>query len=200
MRLFGFLLRAVLLAILVAFVVAVLHGPLQLAWLLHQGAYFEARKEYTRALVAYEQALELRPQVVSHLRMGEIYLTQGRHELAEGEFQEALRLGSEEEALLGLCSVAAARGDEEEAMEWWRKVLTLDETNAEAHYRLGRAYIDRSQWGAAREALEKATRYGEGEALFYLGLLEAREDCELSSLHLEEVIERARVLMYGIRG
>ncbi|MFQ5886765.1 MAG: tetratricopeptide repeat protein, partial [Anaerolineae bacterium] len=186
---FRFLLRAVLLAGFVAFVVAALQGPLRLAWLLHQGAYFEAHKEYTRAIAAYERALELRPQVTSHLRIGEIYLIQGRYEVAEEEFQEAYRLDpKEEEALLGLGSVAAARGNEEEAMERWMEVLTLDETNAEAHYRLGRAYIDRSQWSSAQEELEKAAGYGEGEARFYLGLLLAREDQGTAVSYLEEVV------------
>jgi len=186
------------LAVSVAFVVAALQGPVRLAWLLHQGAYFEANKEYTRAIAAYEQALELRPQITSHLRLGEIYLAQGRYELAEEEFQEAYRLDPrEEEALLGLGSVAAARGDEEEAIERWMEVLALDETNAEAHYRLGRAHIGRSQWSSAQEELEKAARCGEGEARFYLGLLLAREDRELATLHLEEVVERESALAEG---
>jgi len=177
------------LAILVAFLVAALQGPLRLAWLLHQGAYFEAHKEYTRAIAVYEQALELRPQITSHLRMGEIYLAQGRYELAKEEFQEAYRLDlKEEEALLGLGSVAVATGDEEEAIERWMEVLTLDETNAEAHYRLGRAYLGRSQWSSAQEELEKAARYGEGEARFYLGLLLAREDQGSAASYLEEVV------------
>lgn len=185
-------------AVFVAFVVAALQGPLQLAWLLHQGAYFQAHKEYTRAIATYEQALELHPQITSHLRIGEIYLAQGRYELAEEEFQEAYRLDpQEEEALLGLGSVAAATGDEEEALERWREVLALDETNREAHYRLGRAYIGRSQWSAAQEELEKAARYGEGEAHFYLGLLLAREDRELATLQLEEVVESESALAEG---
>jgi tetratricopeptide (TPR) repeat protein len=184
-----FLLRAVLLAGFVAFVVAALQGPLRLAWLLHQGAYFEAHKEYTRAIAAYEQALELRSQITSHLRIGGIYLAQGRYELAEEEFQEAYWLDpKEEEALLGLGCVAAATGDEGEAMERWMEVLTLDETNREAHYRLGRAYIGRSQWSSAQEELEKAARHGEGEARFWLGLLLAREDQGLAVSYLEEVV------------
>jgi len=198
MRVFGFPWRAVLLAVFVALVVAALQAPLRLAWLLHQGAYFETHKEYTRAIAAYEQALELRSQVTSHLRIGEIYLAQGRYELAKEAFQEAYRLDPKEEAaLLGLGSVAAAMGDEEEAMERWMEVLTLDETNAEAHYRLGRAYICRSQWSSAQEELEKAARYGEGEARFYLGLLLAREDRELATLHLQEVVERESALAEG---
>ncbi len=185
-------------AAFVAFLVAALQGPLRLAWLLHQGAYFEAHKEYTRAIAAYEQALELRPQVTSYLRIGEIYLIQGRYEWAEEEFQEAYRLDpKEEEALLGLGSVAAATGDEEKAIERWMEVLTLDETNAEAHYRLGRAYLGRSQWSSAQEELEKAAWHGEGEARFYLGLLLAREDRELATLHLEEVVERESALAEG---
>jgi len=197
-RVFGFPLRAVLLAGFVAFLVAALQGPLRLAWLLHQGAYFEAHKEYARAIAAYEQALELRSQVTSHLRMGEIYLAQRRYELAEEEFQEAYRLDpKEEEALLGLGSVAAATGDDDEAIERWMEVLTLDETNAEAHYRLGRAYIGRSQWSSAQEELEKAAWYGEEEARSYLGLLLAREDRELAILHLEEVVERESALAEG---
>lgn len=188
MRLLGFPWRTVLLAVFVAFVVATLQGPLRLAWLLHQGAYFEAHKEYAKAIVAYEQALELRSQVTSHLRIGEIYLAQGRYELAEEEFQEAYRLDPREEALLGLGSVAAATGDEEEAIERWMEVLTLDETNVEAHYRLGRAYLGRSQWSSSQEELEKAARYGEGEARFYLGLLLAREDQGSAVAYFEEVV------------
>jgi len=188
-KVFGFPLRAVLLAAFVAFLVAALQVPLRLAWLLHQGAYFEARKEYTRAIDAYEQALEARPQTISHLRIGEIYLAQGRYELAEEEFQEAYRLDpQEEEALLGLGSLAAAMGDEEEAMEWWMEALILDETNAEAHYRLGRAYIARSQWSSAHGELEKAARYKEGEARFYLALLLAREDEGSALSYLEEIV------------
>lgn len=186
-----FILQAFLLALFVAFVVAALQGPLRLAWLLHQGAYFEAHKEYSRAIAAYEQALEIRPQVTSHLRMGEIYLAQGRYELAAQEFEEVHRLEpASEEALLGLGSVAAARGDEEEAMERWKEVLTLDETNAGAHFHLGKAYLDRSQWRAAQEHLEEATRYGEEGAPFYLGLLLAGEDPESATIYLGEVVEK----------
>lgn len=193
-----FLLRAVLLALFVAFVVAALQGPVRLAWLLHRGAYFEAHKEYARAIAVYEQALELRSQVTSHLRIGEIYLTQGRYELAAQEFEEAHRLDpSSDEALLGIGSAAFALGEEGKAMRCWSEALAVNLTNAEAHYRLGRAYLGRSQWSLAQEELEKATRYGEGEARFYLGLLLAREDRELAILHLEEVVEKESALAEG---
>jgi len=182
----------------VAFVVAGLQGPLRLALLLHKGAYFEAHKEYTRAIAAYEQALELRSQVTPHLRIGEIYLAQGRYELVAQEFEEAHWLDpSSDEALLGMGSAALALGEEGKAIRYWNRALAVNPTNAEAHYRLGRAYLGRSQWSAAQEELEKATRYGEGEARFYLGLLLAREDRELAILHLEEVVEKESALAEG---
>ena len=207
---FRFLLRAVLLAFFVAFVVAALQGPVRLAWLLHRGAYFEAHKEYARAIAVYEQALELRSQVTSHLRIGEIYLTQGRYELAAQEFEEAHRLDpSSDEALLGIGSAAFALGEEGKAIRCWSEALAVNPTNAEAHYRLGMAYLALHLSSAAERQLEEAAEYAPGEERFHfhLGLLLAREDLEEAIAHLEVaegspdplLAQRAKEALSGLR-
>lgn len=184
----GALARAVLSSLVIALLVGLARGHVESTLLMRQGDQYRSAKEYTRAISIYKQLVVLRPQwVLPHLRLGQVYLLQGRWDEAEEEFLRAWELDErEEEALLGLGLVAYQAGDIEGAIDHWRAAAALDPRNVEAHYRLGRAYLDRSQFGLAERELESALIHDRNhqEAHYYLGLLLAAEDASLASEHL----------------
>jgi tetratricopeptide (TPR) repeat protein len=187
----GILARAFLLGLALALLVGLVRGDVESRLLIREADRYRAIKEYGRAINIYQQLVILHPQwALPHLRLGQMYLVQGRLNEAEGEFIRAWELdGEEEEALLGLGLVDHHRGDIEEALVCWHEAAALNPRNVEVHYRLGTTYLDRSQFELAEQELERVVLQdgGHQEAHYYLGLLLAAKDTTLASEHLSLV-------------
>ncbi|HDN80380.1 MAG TPA: tetratricopeptide repeat protein [Chloroflexi bacterium] len=111
------------------------------AW-LRLSALHEGSNEYSLAVKACENALALAPYASPlYMRLGEIYLKQGRYDLAEGAFALAFRYNSGLTAVTKWGDVLFARGEVEEALEKWRKALRLNPADAGLHYRVGLALM-----------------------------------------------------------
>jgi tetratricopeptide (TPR) repeat protein len=155
--------------------------------LIHQGDAYQSRKEYSAAIEVYQQAALLRPHsAVPFLRIGQVYLTQRRYELAGEALGHAYELGAKEEALPGLGSVYAGLGHEERAIQSWHRALTLNPDDAEVRYRLGRLYLEQGNFETAQQEFEALLAQDEHSpaAHYQMGLLLAGHDPQQAAEHL----------------
>ncbi len=184
----GTLARAVLLCIVLAVGAAVPRQHVRSRTLLRQADLSRTAKEYSQAIDLYQQLAVYHPRwSVPHLRLGQIYLAQGRLDEAREEFALAQELDEgESEALTGLGEIAYRRGDTTGAIELWRTAASLDHEGSDLAYRLGKAYFELSQFDLARQELNRVLRHAQGHqgANYYLGLLAAGDDKSASAEHL----------------
>jgi len=156
--------------------------------LLAKADQLRVETQHSQAIQLYEQLAELRPRLaVPHIRLGQIYLAQGRWQEAEREFYLAITLDtSDARALDGLASVLNYRGMTLKAVELWKQALTLDPSDAEARYGLGQAYSGLSMQGAAEEQLQHLLLHETDHqgAHYLLGLLQAPDDATSAVEHL----------------
>ena len=155
--------------------------------LVRQGDAHQSRKEYSAAIEVYQQAAVLSPcRALPFLRIGQVYLAQRRYELAGEALGQAYELGAKEKALTGLGAVYAGLEDEERAIRCWRQVLSLDPSNTEVRYRLGRVYLEQGDFQAAQGEFEAllAQDARNPAAHCQMGLLLAGQDPQQATEHL----------------
>ncbi len=183
--------RICVLCVVIGLLVGLARGHVESNLLIREADWYRSRKEFSRAISVYEQLAVLRPEsALPRLRLGQVFLFQGRLDEAEREFSDALRLsGAQDEVLLGLGQIAYQQGDVGDALNYWRGAAALNLRNADAHYWLGRAYLARSLFELAKGELERAVQrdHDHQRAHYYLGLLYAAENVALSSQHLRLV-------------
>src|SRR5262245_24741827 len=98
----------------------------------------EQQKQYADAIKWYETAVRHDPEYVgTHIGLGDTYWAWGRHEADNGAHERATE-------------------HFDRAIASYKDAIRLDESNAEAWYRLGNASRDRGQIRAAITAFEKA--------------------------------------------
>lgn len=156
--------------------------------LLLQGDHHRAQKEYSLALEQYDELAALRPRSsVPHVRMGEIYVAQGRWDEAEQQFTQARELDEwDAPALAGLAQVAHHQGDNWRAVELWRAAIAVNPRDVETRYGLAQTYLGLSEFAAAEEELLRVIiREGDHQgARYLLGLVSAAEERALAVEHL----------------
>lgn len=181
--------RGLLAAVALALVVALVREDIQSRVLIRRADAYTAAKEYGHAIESYGEVAVLRPRsALPHLRLGQVYLAQGRWDEAEAELTKTWELDtSEDEALVGLGVVAYQRHEVEGAVRRWREALVLNPRNVEAHYRLALSYLAASQFRLAEQELEYLVLHDRDhqEGHYYLGLLLAAEDAASASEHLD---------------
>ena len=178
--------KVALLAILVL-LLGLKSEPQPVVDLMRQGDAHQSRKEYSAAIEAYRQAVALMPRsALPLLRLGQVYLAQGRYELAGEAFGQAHERGAKEEALAGLGSAYAGLGDEERAINCWRQALALNPGDAAVRYRLGRIYLERGDFQPAQHEFEALLAQDEHNpaAHYLMGLLLAGRDLQQATEHL----------------
>jgi tetratricopeptide (TPR) repeat protein len=155
-----FLLAPLSLALLVLALLLLLRPPDQAyRAYLRQGDADVAVGERTAAVVAYEQAAQLRPQASEpHLRLAELYLAWGRAAEALDALAQAERLGAlsdEGERLARLRAQAhAAQADWPAVVEQAHRLLTFVEDDRDARLLLAHAYVELRAWDAASAEYE----------------------------------------------
>lgn len=140
----------------------------------------------TRALEAFEHALELNPRYVeAHIHRGIVLAELGRPTEAEAEFREARKSAGEDRGgvpahhAATLANLHAALGDAyaearslTQAIEQYQAALRLGPEFHDLRYRLGRLLLDAGRTLEAREAFERvaAARPTSADVLAALGL------------------------------
>ncbi len=189
----GSLARALLLCIVLAVAAGLPRQHVRSRVLIRQADLSQTAKEYSQAIYLYQQLVVDHPRwSVPHLHLGQIYLAQGRLDEAEDEFAFARELDQgESQALAGLGEIAYRRGDTKGAIHLWRDAISLDPKGSEAAYRLGKAYLELSQFDLARQEFNRVLRDSQRHqaANYYLGLLAASDDHSASVEYLRVAAE-----------
>ncbi|MFQ5673156.1 MAG: tetratricopeptide repeat protein [Nitrospinales bacterium] len=132
----------------------------------------------------YQKAVIENPDDASaHYKLGLAYQQLGQYPEAIRELQEVLRLAPDHakaKIALGKTYVLLGRGEEkyprrfrpEEAVVKYKKIVTENPNDAEAHRLLGNAYLELGKYYQAIEAYKKALRINpeDAETYLYLGI------------------------------
>jgi tetratricopeptide (TPR) repeat protein len=141
---------------------------------------------------AYQRAAESDPKSpLPWLRRGEVLLLQRRFEPAALAFFQALRLGSEQEALLGLGESYAGSGNWSAAIETWIRAQALAPDDAGVHVALGRASLAQGQFDQSKRYLTQALELHPSDtdaatAHSLLGRLAAGDDPTRAANHFRQ--------------
>ena len=175
------LISCLVLALLAAALVVAV-GPTRTPYLdfLRQGDAHAARAERTAAVVAYQEAAQLRPNDPDpHLRLARVYLDWGRAAEALAAVRAAERLGAEGVELERLwITVHAARADWPAVVTHARRLLDLAPGDSPARHALAGATLELRQWDGARAEYEALVAADPSDALAHerLGALLLGDD------------------------
>jgi tetratricopeptide (TPR) repeat protein len=113
-------------------------GELQIAaglqpelWLRRHelGALLLTAEDYTTAIMAFQDALNIRPKPVTYTAIGEAYYRLGQYDQAKASLDQALVTGAEDLNTLALAGVTYARlGRCDEAKEYYDQALAMEPT------------------------------------------------------------------------
>jgi len=156
------------------------------------GLVYTAQKNYTAALMAFQQGLKLSPNS-TRIRndMGNLYVAQGNLDQAEKEFREVVRLNpADYDGNYNLALVLLAKKQPAEAIPY---LLRIHPQTVAVQFSLTRAYLDA---GRTTEGLKTATELSASnkdnvQVHFTLGVLLAAEK-QLRPAQLQ--LEQANVL------
>ncbi len=119
----------------------------------------------------YKEAIRLFPNADSlHLKLGNIYYSNGRYSEAEIEYQKAVRLNPSSENLYPLGQLYLSTGRLGEAEDIFMKILRTEPENYGAIYSLGQVYVKRSDYDMARERFNEAINIKRDFAYAYYDL------------------------------
>jgi Flp pilus assembly protein TadD len=167
--------------------------------MLRTAEHFQSRKEYSQAIGLYTELATIRPEWARpHVRLGEIYLAQGRFDEAKAQFSCARRLDEREpSALDGLAEVSLREGDSFTAVELSEAAVSLNSRDTLALYRLAQIHLESSDFAAATADLDRVLRHERDHqgAHYLLGLICAAEDRRLATEHLAIAAQGADVAM-----
>jgi len=162
-------------------------APADRRWPYYLGHLYKAKGPLAKSVVAFDRALQLRPDDVATLVwLGEAYLAQGGSDAAQPLFNQALTLEPDSAAAhFGAGRVALAKRDYPTAVTHLEKVLALDPQATAAHYQLGMAYRGRGDVPQAEAQLAQK------------GSIEPRPTDPLMRA-LDDLLESAEA--YNVRG
>src|SRR5207249_8259534 len=127
-----------------------------------QGEYWVARRDFSKALAAYQKALTLKPTASQiHLALGWIYLNEDRSDEAISNLEAELRSDPYSvPALVGLGEVYYKRGQSGRAKEYLRQALTINRDSPQAHLWLGKLSAKERSSAEAVEHFQAALKSG----------------------------------------
>ena len=146
------------LAVASALAVQQLNRGEQFRVLMAEGDQALAAGNTYAAIEAYSGAMALRPDsMASHLRRGQAWEAQRRHDEAIRDYMEAARLQiGAADPLLALAELYEARGDVGQAAEWCGRAAEIDPQNRALLYRLAMVRYRAGRSATAIDPLRKA--------------------------------------------
>ena len=91
------------------------------------GVLLADAEDYTTALIAFQDALGIRPKAITYTAIGEAYYALGQYDQARASLQQAISLGAEDTQTLGLLAATYAQLDRcDEAETYYEQVLEVD--------------------------------------------------------------------------
>nr|NIV30780.1 tetratricopeptide repeat protein [Anaerolineae bacterium] len=91
------------------------------------GVLLAEGEDYTTAIIAFQDALGIRPKAITYTAIGEAYYALGQYDQARASLQQAMSLGAEDTETLGLLAATYAHlGRCDEAEAYYEQVLELD--------------------------------------------------------------------------
>jgi Flp pilus assembly protein TadD len=159
----------------------------------NSGVTFYNQKEFSKAIQAYQKAIELDPNYVeAYNNLGIIYQMMGDVDRAFGAYQKATEISPRyEKGYNNLGILLLLKGRYEEALEAFQKVLAINPNNIESHINLGILFKKKGQWDEAIESYQKALAIEplHRETHYNIALLyEQLENFELAISHYQQFI------------
>ncbi|MGH9449587.1 MAG: tetratricopeptide repeat protein [Terriglobia bacterium] len=151
----------------------------QSAWGLLKEAYeYQMGGEYEMAVELYRRSLNLHPTAEAYTFLGWTYHFQGKVEEAIEECKKAIQIDPEfGNPYNDIGAYLIERGNYDEALPWLERALQSRryESYHYPHYNLGRAFMSKGMYGAARRHFETALGLCPGYTLARQALDEVRK-------------------------
>lgn len=107
------------------------------------------------AVTAYEKAVSLDPSAVNRYSLGQGYLSVGRYDEAERQFDRVRQMAPREpQGDLGLGQVYAKQGRGEEAIRAFQQAIDIQRDYWTAYSEMGYALVDTGRFDQARDIVE----------------------------------------------
>jgi tetratricopeptide (TPR) repeat protein len=156
-----------------------------------RGVVYYELKEFTSALLDYEQALKLKPDYYRpYYNRALLKVAQNDGPGALKDYAEAIRLDSRNaEIFVNRGQLLAAMGQADAALRDFDQAVTLDETNALAWYNRGNVLFQRGDFNRAIENFEKSVKADTqfGKAFHALGIAQLmQQQKEVGCLNLKQ--------------
>jgi tetratricopeptide (TPR) repeat protein len=91
------------------------------------GVLLADAEDYTTSLIAFQDALGIRPKAITYTAIGETYFALGQYDQARASLLQAVSLGAEDTRTLGLLAATYAQLDRcDEAETYYEQVLEVD--------------------------------------------------------------------------
>jgi tetratricopeptide (TPR) repeat protein len=91
------------------------------------GVLLAEAEDYATAIIAFQDALRIRPKAITYTAIGEAYYELGQYDPARSSLMQAVSLGAENAQTLGLLAATLAQLDRcDEAEAYYEQVLTID--------------------------------------------------------------------------
>lgn len=118
------------------------------------------------------RAIDMQPDFCeAHVNLGHVYLSQGRHEDALGQYQAAVKLNPQHAAALsGFGNVLTTLGKHEEAVKAYQGAVRINPNQPEAYYNLGNLKKAQKQYEEAVHYYQQAIRLNPNYAAAYNNL------------------------------
>jgi tetratricopeptide (TPR) repeat protein len=149
-----------------------------------------------------QKGLELQPDSWElHFNLGLIYQSLSQAEKAVQSYTKAIaleepRVPSIHWVQLGTAQLSAPKLGEAEAERSFRRALEIDPNSAQAHYQLGKLYLQQREFGKAEQYLEKAISFDPSlfRAYYQYGMACLRNGKAEKGKEMIETFNRKRVL------
>jgi tetratricopeptide (TPR) repeat protein len=160
----------------------------------NSGVTFYNQKEFSKAIQAYQKAIELDPSYVeAYNNLGIVYQTMGDAKSAIGAYQKSTEINTRyEKGYNNLGLLFLLEGRYEEALEAFQKTLAINSNHIGTYINLGILFKQKGQWDNAIESYQKALTIDphHRETHYNMALLyEHLENLELAIDHYQQFIQ-----------